>query len=102
MPLCCSRSAREPSSGCKLSSERVNSHPTAAIVMPVKTITWYQNNPHRPMNPMCAVSRIAPTKIASIDARRSRSPCTRQSYNTPKVRFYATVGEEPEVEVGLV
>jgi hypothetical protein len=29
-------------------------------------------------------------------------PCDRRSYNTPKVRFSATLGEEPEVEVALV
>ena len=36
----------------------------------------------------------------SSDAR-SR-PCDSQSYNGPKVRFSATVGEEPKVEVALV
>jgi hypothetical protein len=30
------------------------------------------------------------------------SPCDSQSYNGLKVRFSVTVGEEPEVEVGLV
>jgi hypothetical protein len=30
------------------------------------------------------------------------SPCTRQSDNAPKVRFSATLGKEPEVEVPLV
>jgi hypothetical protein len=29
------------------------------------------------------------------------SPCTKQSYNALKVRFSATLGEKPEVEVGL-
>jgi hypothetical protein len=28
-------------------------------------------------------------------------PCTVQSYNALKVRFSATLGEEPEVELGL-
>jgi hypothetical protein len=32
----------------------------------------------------------------------SAPPCTVQSYNAPKVRFWATVGEEPEVEVDAV
>jgi hypothetical protein len=30
------------------------------------------------------------------------SPCDSQSYDAPKVCFSATVGEEPEIEVGLV
>jgi hypothetical protein len=30
------------------------------------------------------------------------SPCDSQSYDAPKVRFSATVGEKPEVEVALV
>ncbi len=29
-------------------------------------------------------------------------PCTVRTYNAPKLRFTATVGEEPEVEVELV
>ena len=30
------------------------------------------------------------------------SPCSKQTDNTPRVRFSATLGEEPEVEVALV
>jgi hypothetical protein len=29
-------------------------------------------------------------------------PCNERSYYTPKVRFTATLGEKPEVEVALV
>jgi hypothetical protein len=29
-------------------------------------------------------------------------PCNSRSYNGLKLRFTATVGEEPEVEVGLI
>jgi hypothetical protein len=32
----------------------------------------------------------------------SASPTTVRADNTPKVRFSATVGEEPEIELGLV
>jgi hypothetical protein len=32
----------------------------------------------------------------------STSPSTVRTYDAPKVRFSATVGEEPEVEVTLV
>jgi hypothetical protein len=32
----------------------------------------------------------------------STSPCDSQSYDAPRVRFSATVGEEPEIEVALV
>jgi hypothetical protein len=32
----------------------------------------------------------------------THSPCSRQSYNAPRVQFSATVGEEPEDELGLV
>jgi uncharacterized protein YbjT (DUF2867 family) len=32
----------------------------------------------------------------------SAHPCSKQTDNAPKVRFRATVGEEPEVEVALV
>jgi hypothetical protein len=30
------------------------------------------------------------------------SPYTQRTHNAPRVRIWATVGEEPEVEVGLV
>jgi hypothetical protein len=30
------------------------------------------------------------------------SPCDSQSYDALEVRFSATVGQEPEIEVGLV
>jgi hypothetical protein len=33
--------------------------------------------------------------------RQRTSPCTVRTHNTLKVRFSATLGEEPEVKVGL-
>ena len=40
--------------------------------------------------------------FSEIQAVGSTSPCDSQSYDPLKVRFCATVGEEPQVEVALV
>jgi hypothetical protein len=38
----------------------------------------------------------------AVRSAASTSPCDSQSYDAPKVRFSAALGEEPEVEVALV
>jgi hypothetical protein len=44
--------------------------------------------------PMCRSSALG-----NPSRRQHAPPYTVRTYNTPKVRFSATVGEEPEVEV---
>jgi hypothetical protein len=54
---------------------------------------------------MTHVLTISSQHVAVLAAgliRRQVSPCNSRSYNGLKLRFTATVGEEPEVEVGLI